>query len=28
MKYLKEEEGLTQGFANLVALKTLATDAG
>ena len=28
MKYLKEEKGLTHGFANLVALKTLATDAG
>lgn len=28
MKYLKEEEGLTHGFVNLIALKTLATDAG
>ena len=28
MKYLKEEEGLTHGFANLIALKTLASDAG
>ncbi|WP_373524426.1 DUF5655 domain-containing protein [Aquiflexum sp.] len=28
MKFLKEEEGLTHGFANLIALKTLATDAG
>lgn len=28
MKYLKEEIGLTHGFANLIALKTLATDAG
>ncbi len=28
MKFLKEEEGLTHGFANLVALKTLASDAG
>lgn len=28
LKFLKEEEGLTHGFANLIALKTLATDAG
>jgi predicted transport protein len=28
MKFLKEDQGLTHGFANLVALKTLATDAG
>jgi hypothetical protein len=28
MKHLKEELGLTHGFANLIALKTLATDAG
>ena len=28
MKFLKEEQGLSHGFANLVALKTLATDAG
>lgn len=28
MKFLKEEEGLTHGFANLIALKSLATDAG
>ena len=28
MKHLKEGLGLTHGFANLIALKTLATDAG
>jgi predicted transport protein len=28
MKFLKDEMGLTHGFANMVALKTLATDAG
>ncbi len=28
MKFLKEEQGLTHGFANLIALKSLATDAG
>jgi hypothetical protein len=28
MKFLKEEKGLTHGFANFIALKTLATDAG
>ncbi|HQY21365.1 MAG TPA: DUF4287 domain-containing protein [Ignavibacteria bacterium] len=28
MKYLKEEHGLTHGFANLVALKSRGTDAG
>lgn len=28
MKYLKEEIGLTHGFANLIALKTLKSDAG
>ncbi len=28
LKFLKEEQGFTHGFANLVALKTLATDAG
>lgn len=28
MKHLKEEVGLTHGFANLIALKTLKTDAG
>lgn len=28
MKFLKENHGLTHGFANLVALKTLASDAG
>lgn len=28
MKFLKEEKGLTHGFANFIALKALATDAG
>ena len=28
VKYLKDEHGFTHGFANLVALKTLASDAG
>jgi hypothetical protein len=28
LKYLKEELALTHGFANLIALKTLATDSG
>ncbi|MFD2203081.1 DUF4287 domain-containing protein [Shivajiella indica] len=28
MKFLKEDHGLTHGFANLIALKSLASDAG
>ncbi|HMQ08799.1 MAG TPA: DUF5655 domain-containing protein [Saprospiraceae bacterium] len=28
VKFLKDEHGFTHGFANLVALKTLASDAG
>ena len=28
MKFLKEEKGLTHGFANLIALKSRAADAG
>lgn len=28
IKYLKEEKGLTHGFANLIALKAKGTDAG
>jgi hypothetical protein len=28
MKYLKEDVGLSHGFANLIALKTLKSDAG
>lgn len=28
LKFLKEEKGLTHGYANLVALKSMGTDAG